>query len=358
MFVVQIRIQRFFFRIELVTLRWRPESRWEMEIKKIVGSIMLLGAWVIVIAVGISTGMANGAGSGKEKPRHAREVGSIELDDITSPNLIPDQVMGVASPAARQPVDPNKSKLSDIQSFSSVVREEHKIMVHGVEERWRLEWKVRPNQACSPDQPEWMTCPCNGFAFGERGDLVLVRERPGNKEERLGLTRLFQGDFDGPGYSGEAVLRRWDVEKEDVNESDSAVLASRVRVRPIATVMRFGDYDHDGEPTEFLLQVGTLPCGKQVSVAVGVSHRNDQLHAFSTVEHPGRPLVLQTSYWESLLRAKAPFKVVDWVCGDHASETETVLELSADTDGIHAMRSEYECDGNEKRAKLINKDSL
>ena len=54
---------------------------------------------------------------------------------------------------------------------------------------------------------------------------MLVRERPGIKEERLGLTPLFEGDFDGPGYSREAVLRRWNIEKEDVNESDSAVLA-------------------------------------------------------------------------------------------------------------------------------------
>ena len=122
--------------------------------------------------------------------------------------------------------------------------------------------------------------------------------------------------------------------------------------------MRFGDYDHDGEATEFLLQVGTLPCGKPMSVAVGVSHRTDRLKVFSTVEHPDKPLALQASHWESLLRAKGPIKVVDWVCGDHASETETALELSADAEGIHATRSEYKCDGNGRRGGLVNKEFL
>ena len=275
--------------------------------------------------------------------RRSDAVGAIDLGDIHPP-LVSGEVMGVASPAARHP--------------GYEVREGHKIVVHGVEERWRLEWVGRPRPACSPDQPEWMTCPCNGFAFGERGNLVLVRERSGNEEERLGLTPFFEGEFDRPGYSGEAVLRKWDVEKDDVNESNSALLASRVGPRPIVTVMDFEDYDHDGEATEFLLQVGTLPCGKPVSVAVGVSRGTDRLHVFGTVEHPDRPLILQTSHWKALLSAKAPIKVLDWTCGDHASETETVLELSADAEGIHATRNEYKCGGNGQRAGLLNKESL
>jgi hypothetical protein len=264
--------------------------------------------------------------------------------DVTQPPLLPKEIMGAASPAARRP--------------GFVFREEHRVIVNGVEERWGLYWVGSSKPACSPDQPEWKTCPCSGFAFGERGDLVLVRERPRSKEEHLGLAPFFEGEFDGPGYPGEAVLRRWDVEKDDLNVSNSVGLARYIGSRPLATVMHFGDYDHDGHATEFLLQVGTLPCGKPVSVAVGVSRRIDRPHVFSTVEHPDRPLVLQTAHWVSLLKAKAPVKVVDWVCGDHASETETVLELSADADGIHGMRSEYECHENGRRAGLIKKDSL
>jgi len=267
----------------------------------------------------------------------------IDLGDIRTP-LLPKEIMGAASPTARRP--------------GYIVREEHSVIVNGVEERWGLYWVGSSKPACSPDRPEWKTCPCAGFAFGERGDLVLVRERHGNEEERLALTPFFKGQFDGPGYPGEAVVRRWDVEKDDVNDSNSVSLARYIGSRPLATVMRFGDYDHDGQATEFLLQVGTLPCGKPLSVAVGVSHHIDRLHVFSTIEHPDRTLVLQTSHWESLLKAEAPVKVVDWVCGDHASETETVLKLRADADGIHATRSEYQCHENGQRARLINKDSL
>jgi hypothetical protein len=244
------------------------------------------------------------------------------------------------------------------ESPTSMIREEHKVVVDGIEEIWRLEWANPPSPTCSPDQPEWMTCPCEGFAFGERGNLALVRNRPGREAERLSLSQLFRGDLDGPGEAGEVVLRRWDVDEKDIEKSASADFASQVRARPIASVMRLGDYDHDGRATEFLLQVGTLPCGKQMSVAIGVSRRTDRLHAFGTVEHPERPLVLEASHWAALMKANAPIKVVDWVCGDHGSETETELELSADADGIHATRSEYKCKDDGSRGEFIDKEVL
>jgi len=203
-----------------------------------------------------------------------------------------------------------------------VIREEHKVVVDGVEEHWRLEWAGPTSPVCSPDEPDvWITCPCSGFVFGERGNLVLVRKKPGADEERFALTQLFDGDFDAPGDVGEVVLRRWDVHEKDMDQSDSPDFADRVRTCPLATVMRFGDYDHDGKATEFLFQVGTLPCGKPMSVAIGVSRRNPRLHVFSTIEHPERPLVLQAWQWESLREAKAPIKVVDWKCGDHGSDS-------------------------------------
>ena len=250
--------------------------------------------------------------------------------------------------------------LGGISAFADnptpTIREEHKVVVDGVEENWRLEWASPPKPACAPDDPAWSTCPCSGFAFGESGELVLVRKRPGGDEERFALTQLFAGDFDAPGNVGEVVLRRWDVHETDMDQSDSRDFAERVRARPLATVMRFGDYDHDGKATEFLLQVGTLPCGKQMSVAIGVSRQNPRLHAFRTTEHPERPLVLQAWQWESLLGAKAPIKVTDWKCGDHGSDAETELELYVDTNGIHATISTYECDQDGRRGKFTGKE--
>ncbi len=81
-----------------------------------------------------------------------------------------------------------------------------------------------------------MTCPCNGFAFGERGNLVLIRKRPGQKEERLRLGPLFS---EAPVEFGEAVLQRWDVQRRDHDEWDTPGFVSRLQVRPIVQVMHF-----------------------------------------------------------------------------------------------------------------------
>jgi hypothetical protein len=238
-----------------------------------------------------------------------------------------------------------------------VIREEHKVVVDGVEELWRLEWVSPPKPACSPNEPDvWSTCPCSGFAFGERGNLVLVRKKPGGEEERFPLIQFFDGEFDAPGDVGEVILRRWDVDKKDMDESKSPDFSARVRARPIATVMRFGDYDHDGRATEFLLQIGTLPCGKKMSLAIGVSRHNPRLHVFTTTEHPERPLVLQAGQWEALRQAKGPVKVMDWQCGDHGGDAETELELAFDENGIHATNWTYECDQDGRRGKLIDKE--
>lgn len=240
---------------------------------------------------------------------------------------------------------------------AAAIREDHKVVVDGVEELWRLEWAGPTSQVCSPDEPDvWMTCPCSGFAFGESGELVLVRKKPRQEDERFELAPLFTGEYDTPGEEGQVVLRRWDVDRGDMEAGKSPDFAARVRARPVATVMRFGDYDHDGQATEFLFQIGTLPCEKKMSVAIGVSHRNPRLHVLSTAEHPERPLVLQVWQWESLLQAKGPVRVTDWKCGDHGSDEETELELSADADGIHATTWVYECDRDGRRGKLEGKE--
>jgi hypothetical protein len=234
-----------------------------------------------------------------------------------------------------------------------VIREQHKIIVDGVEENWRLEWIGPTKPACGPEDPGWMNCPCTGFAFGERGNLELVRSRPGIKEERMAIAPLFEYGDDHPAGDNEAALLRWDIDKKDFSGCDAPDFPSRVRARPVAKVMNFGDYDHDGRTTEFILQIGTLPCGKRMSVVVGISRRKPHLHAFSTVEHPEKPLILRVQHWESLLQAKGPIRVIDWLCGDHASETETELELRAKAGRIHVKQREYTCPEKGQRKQLI-----
>lgn len=236
-------------------------------------------------------------------------------------------------------------------------REHHQIIVDGTKELWSLQWLIPPHPVCGPDDPAWMTCPCMGFAFGEGGDLVLVRKKPGQKKEVLALSQFFHGN-DSPGYAGEASLRRWDVQEKDMDLALSSKFVTHIRTRPLSTVMNFKDYDHDGRATEFVLQVGTLPCGKQTSVLLGISRRKPHLHSFSTSEHPERPLILQSQHWESLRRAKSHVKEVDWVCDDHGSESETVLEMWVDSKGIHVTRREYSCKENGQRGDLVKEEIL
>ena len=240
-----------------------------------------------------------------------------------------------------------------------IIREERKIIINGVEELWQLEWARTPSPACGPKNVEWNTCPCSGFAFGESGELTLVRKRHGQKEERLSLTPFFSSEYDSPvtSNSSEAVLARWKVHEKDYDDADKADFATRVRSRPLIRVMNFEDYDHDGNPTEFILQVGTLPCGKLMSIVVGISKANHHLHAFFSVKQPKQPLTLQTRHWEALRKAKGPIKVTDWQCGDHGSEEEVELELLAQNGNIHATRRTYDCKEN-GRGKLLKKEDF
>ena len=149
---------------------------------------------------------------------------------------------------------------------------------------------------------------------------------------------------------------RWDVQNNDFDERDSSTLPLRVRARPITTIMRFGDYNHDGQSTEFFLQVDSEPCAKSMGVVVGVSRRMPRLHAFATVEHPEKPLVMNVLHWEALLRAKAPIRVIHTSCGDHGSLTITELEPHADSDGIHVTNRYYQCEMGGHRGQLIREE--
>jgi hypothetical protein len=121
--------------------------------------------------------------------------------------------------------------------------------------------------------------------------------------------------------------------------------------------MDFGDYDHDGEQTEFYLQTETLPCGKSTGVVIGVSRRNPRLHVFGSASNPSKPLYLQRREWEAVRNASSgPVRVIDWPCGDHGAETEIELQLDWSADGVDGVRREYTCPvKNEPRSLIYEK---
>jgi hypothetical protein len=240
-----------------------------------------------------------------------------------------------------------------------VLREEVTLKVDGVVEVWRLEWMGTPVPACEPEGDAWYTCPCMGFAFGEAGDLDLVRKRAGQKDERFSLTRLFRyGEAPGPSYDRVwTVLPRWKNHTDD-DKIGSSALPSEVKARPIIKIIKFGDYDHDGRATEFLLQIGNLPCAKSMTLAVGISQKNPHLHAFTSFKSPDKPLILQKEQWEALRNSTDRISVVNWPCGDHGLDGEEEYMLQSKSGTIYSTRRTYLCTQDDKRGQLQEEEEF
>lgn len=235
-----------------------------------------------------------------------------------------------------------------------VIREEQTLTVGAAKERWRLVWRTQPTSVCGPEDDGWATCPCRGFAFGEQGILDLVRAVPGSPDDTLHLTPLF-ADGDGPGQQ-HAALRRWPVLDADYNAilDPPPRFAEQVRARAPVTAMVFGDFDHDGRATEFMLQTGAVACGGGTleAVVVGTSITNPRLHAFTSMAHPNRPLILGPSDWQALLGSRSPVTVTDIVCGDHGADEWWDMRLEAARGRIEVTRLEYACTADGQRGPL------
>src|SRR6185312_170165 len=75
----------------------------------------------------------------------------------------------------------------------ALVREQKTVIVDGKPETWRLQWDEKPTPACGAEDADIsLTCPCSGFAYGEKAPLELVRVRADGKTERLELGSLFE----------------------------------------------------------------------------------------------------------------------------------------------------------------------
>lgn len=150
---------------------------------------------------------------------------------------------------------------------SGYIREQHTVDVGGSVETWQLVWDGKPSNVCGPDEVfEAITCPCSGFAYGQAGKLVLFRKHDGRDIESMNLGRYFVNE-DNPGWNdapGRSYLRRWPIRVSDLRREDDGDkrLVSEIEQRPASTIMQLADYNRDGWPTKFLLEVGTEPCGK------------------------------------------------------------------------------------------------
>ncbi len=234
-----------------------------------------------------------------------------------------------------------------------LVREEQSVMVEGTEEVWRLKWKSAPMPFCDMKEVP-PTCPCDGFAYGESGDLDLVRLRRGAEIDRLNLTPIFKAAIGAT--EDEAAVQRVAQLEDDSNQSLESL---KLNSRPIVQVMHLRDYNHDGLATEFFLQTDAKPCGKHYGVVLGITKENPRIHAFATVGHPDIPLSMEFDAWEKLRTATGPIKIVDWVCGDHGSEEEVEFELKLwSSNGIDGIRRTFACTVGNKPGKHQSEDRL
>jgi hypothetical protein len=241
----------------------------------------------------------------------------------------------------------------------ALIRQEKTVRVSGQDEQWRLVWATLPKPSCVPQDDMWYTCPCSGFAFGERGHLRLERAHDGTVVETLDLDQFFAG-FSRNGrvfQKRESILRRWDVLRGDDELMDDAPhLQSQLDTRPSADVMELVDFDHDGQASEFFLQVGVLPCAKSMGVVVGVSKSHPRLHVFATAEHPARPLVLQDRIWTGVAQ-QTKGHAITWQCGDHAADYQSEITWRVDRTGIHAHVTTVTC-GDGSPGKQIERTDL
>ena len=239
-----------------------------------------------------------------------------------------------------------------------VVREQHTVAIDGVRETWQLVWEGKPATVCGPDEVYMaITCPCSGWAYAEYGRLYLVRNRGGREIERMDLRPLF-GKFDYPEadkVDGSAYLQRWPLKPSDVDRENDRDpnLIPEIKRRPATEIMKLADYDRDGAPTEFLIQVGTLPCGKLQFAAIGVTKTIPHLHALTSVAHRDTPLIMPQAAWQALLKSRGPTTVRTWACDDHGSETRSELVVSANHGAIRVKEREYSCPGKGKAEKLL-----
>lgn len=243
----------------------------------------------------------------------------------------------------------------DAEYPAPLIREQRRVVVNGFAEIWTLKWRSRPQPECAPEQLS-LTCPCMGFAYGESGDLDLIRTRNRVLLDQLHITPLFhESDTGMPG----AILQRREPDYDrDFDESDRPDFEAAVMGRPVARIMNFEDYNHDGQSAEFYLQTETEPCGKSAGVVIGVSKDNPSLHVFGTASDPGHPLGMQKFEWEALAKAAGAIRLTDWACADHGAEQTVEMDLSWRAAGIEGSRTTYSCTADDKPDRLISREPL
>ncbi len=237
--------------------------------------------------------------------------------------------------------------LAEREHVTPEVRESLSLRLGNSIEIWQLVWTASPHPYCHLGEIDMaMTCPCDGFAYGEAGHLKLVRSRAHQPDEVLPLDNFFRRDNSDPAISKSfSIVQKWPYQTSDYIRytRKDLNLAQDIQRRPVSRIMIMKDYNRDGWNAKFLLQIQSQSCGDRRFVAIGITKNRPYLHAMGSKALPGKPLILPLRVWEKMNAVSGPFSITVGSCGDHFSDREHRLLVHVEEGAIDVIEEEWSC---------------
>lgn len=220
-------------------------------------------------------------------------------------------------------------RCQDHRAGSPDIREQRRVVFGGVEEVWRLRFTGASTAPTMPPPNEW-TCPDRYEAQFDAGAVVLERLRGGVVIEAV--TAVEGGNEE----IGGGIAAFWQVPNVDEDPPPRDI------GNPWETLLDIGDYNHDGDASEFVLPGAHICCGHAVSLVVGVTRDHPRLHVLTWSDGGMMSLPNDRERWEAV-RARPRGEVITWGCGDHASPHEERLRWWPGRGGLRVANPVRRC---------------
>lgn len=174
-------------------------------------------------------------------------------------------------------------------------------------ETWTLAWIGNTQQVCGLESEVYESCLCEGFRFGQTGNLMLYRSINGKTIDSLKMPPHED-------YENESQYSQYD---QKLYISDSSHLKSLQK----RSILQLRDYVNDGHSKIFPYLIGSgAPCGHSKWVLIGTTKKNQKLHILnnqnSNVIFDGKDAVISLATRDTFVQNTIP-------CGDHAAEFNT-----------------------------------
>lgn len=220
-------------------------------------------------------------------------------------------------------------RCQDHRAGSPDIREQRRVVFGGVEEIWRLRFTSASTAPTMPPPHEW-TCPDRYDAQFDAGAVVLERLRGGVVIEAITAVEVGDDEIGG------GIAAFWQIPNIDEDPPPRDI------GNPWQTLLDIGDYNHDGDASEFVLPGAHICCGHAVSLLVGVTRDDPRLHVLTWRGGGTMSLPNERDRWEAV-RARPRGEIVTWGCGDHASEQEERTRWWPGRGGLRAANSVRQC---------------